>query len=106
MDFAPLFADARRDLETWLAAGQLKSYVDVQEGFENIPKTFMRIFTGENIGKQMLKIAEPQLKLELEDSSAFQTSSSSASSARSMMNRKRADASLPISSLITRSVTI
>ena len=59
MDFAPLFADARRDLETWLAAGQLKSYVDVQEGFENIPKTFMRIFTGENIGKQMLKIAEP-----------------------------------------------
>ena len=60
MDFAPLFADARRDLETWLAAGQLKSYVDVQEGFENIPKTFMRIFTGENIGKQMLKIAEPQ----------------------------------------------
>jgi NADPH-dependent curcumin reductase CurA len=60
MDFAPLFAEARRDLETWLAAGQLKSYVDVQEGFENIPKTFMRIFTGENIGKQMLKIANPQ----------------------------------------------
>ncbi len=35
-----------------------------------------------------------------------QTSNSSASSARSMMKRKRADASLPISSLITRSVTI
>ena len=34
------------------------------------------------------------------------TSSSSASSARSMMNRKRAEASLPISSLMTRSVTI
>lgn len=36
----------------------------------------------------------------------FYTSSSSASSARSMMNRKRAEASLPISSLITRSVMI
>jgi hypothetical protein len=36
----------------------------------------------------------------------FQTSSSSASSARSMMKRNRADASLPISSFITRSVTI
>jgi NADPH-dependent curcumin reductase CurA len=59
MDFAALFEDARRDLATWLAAGQLKSYVDVQEGFENIPKTFMRIFTGENIGKQVLKIADP-----------------------------------------------
>jgi hypothetical protein len=34
------------------------------------------------------------------------TSSSSASSARSMMNRNRAEASRPISSLITRSVTI
>ena len=34
------------------------------------------------------------------------TSSSSASSARSMMNRKRAEASLPISSLMMRSVTI
>jgi len=58
-DFASQFDEARRDLENWLAAGQLKSYVDVQEGFENIPKTFMRIFTGENIGKQVLKIADP-----------------------------------------------
>jgi NADPH-dependent curcumin reductase CurA len=61
MDFAPLFDDARRDLGNWLAAGQIRSYVDVQEGFENIPKTFMRIFTGENIGKQVLKIADPFL---------------------------------------------
>ena len=59
MDFASLFEEARRDLGTWLAAGQLKSYVDVQEGFENIPRTFLRIFTGENIGKQVLKIADP-----------------------------------------------
>ena len=59
MDFAPLFEEARRDLGSWLAAGQLRSYVDVQEGFENIPKTFLRIFTGENIGKQVLKIADP-----------------------------------------------
>jgi hypothetical protein len=35
-----------------------------------------------------------------------QTSSSTASSARSMMNRKRADGSFPINSLITRSVTM
>jgi NADPH-dependent curcumin reductase CurA len=59
MDFAAQFAAARRDIEGWLAAGQLKSYVDVQEGFENIPKTFLRIFTGENIGKQVLRIADP-----------------------------------------------
>ena len=58
-DFASHFAEGRRDLESWVASGQLKSYVDVQEGFENIPKTFMRIFTGANTGKQVLKIADP-----------------------------------------------
>ena len=36
----------------------------------------------------------------------YYTSSSTASSARSMMKRNRADGSFPISSLITRSVTI
>jgi NADPH-dependent curcumin reductase CurA len=59
MDFAPQFGEARRDLESWLDSGQITSYLDVQEGFENIPKTFMRIFSGDNIGKQVLKIADP-----------------------------------------------
>ena len=61
MDYAPRFAEARTALENWLDAGQLKAYVDVQEGFENIPKTFLRIFTGENLGKQTLKLADPPL---------------------------------------------
>lgn len=59
MDYAPRFEQARRELDAWLASGQLKDHVDVQEGFENIPRTFLRIFTGENVGKQMLKIADP-----------------------------------------------
>ena len=61
MDDAAQFGEARRELEGWLSAGQLKSYVDVQEGFEQIPKTFLRIFTGANVGKQTLKLAEPPL---------------------------------------------
>jgi NADPH-dependent curcumin reductase CurA len=60
-DYLAQFPEARRELENWLAAGQLKSFVDVQEGFENIPKTFMRIFTGANLGKQVLKIADPRI---------------------------------------------
>jgi NADPH-dependent curcumin reductase CurA len=59
IDFASQFDEARRELERWLAAGELKSYVDVQQGFENIPTTFLRIFTGQNTGKQVLKIADP-----------------------------------------------
>jgi hypothetical protein len=59
MDYAAQFGNARRELEAWLASGQLRGFEDIQEGFENIPKTFMRIFAGDNIGKQMLKIADP-----------------------------------------------
>jgi NADPH-dependent curcumin reductase CurA len=43
--------------------GKLKAFTDVQEGFENIPTTFLRIFTGANIGKQTLKIADPPLPI-------------------------------------------
>ena len=62
-DVALKFSEGRRALESWLDAGQLKAYVDVQEGFENIPKTFLRIFTGANVGKQTLTIAEPSLPI-------------------------------------------
>lgn len=58
-DYFDRFEAARQTMAGWLAEGQLKAFVDVQEGFENIPKTFMRIFTGENVGKQLLKLADP-----------------------------------------------
>jgi len=61
MDFAPRFGDARRDLSAWLAAGRLQAREDVQEGFENIPATFLRLFSGRNLGKQVLKVADPTL---------------------------------------------
>lgn len=61
MDFAPRFPDARRDLSAWLEAGRLKAREDVQEGFENIPSTFLRLFSGRNLGKQVVKVAEPTL---------------------------------------------
>ena len=43
----------------WIQAGELKYQVDMQEGFENIPDTLNRLFTGQNLGKQLLKIADP-----------------------------------------------
>lgn len=50
---------ALEDLGKWIANGQLKHAEDIQEGFENTPRTFLRLFTGENLGKQLLKIADP-----------------------------------------------
>ena len=32
---------------------------DIQEGIENAPETFLRLFTGQNLGKQLLKLADP-----------------------------------------------
>ncbi len=61
-DYAAEFAEGRRELETWLDSGALKAYVDVQAGFENIPRTFLRLFTGRNVGKQVLKLADPPLQ--------------------------------------------
>lgn len=52
---------ARDDLSRWLAAGELQSREDIQQGFEQTPATFLRLFRGENIGKQLLKVAEPPL---------------------------------------------
>lgn len=48
------------DLAGWLADGRLVIEEDIQEGFENVPKTFLRLFQGKNLGKQLLKLADPE----------------------------------------------
>ena len=48
------------DLSAWTASGELVVEEDIQEGFENTPKTFLRLFEGKNLGKQLLKIADPE----------------------------------------------
>jgi hypothetical protein len=59
-DFAPHFAEAVGDLVRWVGEGRLRDRVDVVEGLENAPDAFRRLFTGENLGKQLVRIAEPE----------------------------------------------
>lgn len=47
------------ELMGWIQSGELVYEEDLQEGFENIPDTLNRLFTGRNQGKQLLKIADP-----------------------------------------------
>ena len=61
IDYADRFADAAREMTGWITSGTLTFQEDVQEGFENAPRTFLRLFEGKNVGKQLLKIAEPPL---------------------------------------------
>ena len=48
--------EAIEALVGWVSAGDIVYEVDVQEGFDNIPKTLQRLYTGENFGKQLLRI--------------------------------------------------
>ena len=41
--------------------GSIAYQEDVQQGFENAPRTFLRLFQGENVGKQLLKLADPPI---------------------------------------------
>ena len=59
-DFAARFPTAIGDLATWASEGKLRDRVDVAEGLENAPDAFRRLFTGENVGKQLIRIAEPR----------------------------------------------
>jgi NADPH-dependent curcumin reductase CurA len=58
LDYLPRAPEAIKDLSAWVASGEFKDRVDVQEGLENAPKTLNRLFAGQNQGKQLLKIAD------------------------------------------------
>jgi len=59
IDYMDRAGIAVEELLGWVGSGELKFQVDLQEGFENIPDTLNRLFTGKNLGKQLLKIADP-----------------------------------------------
>jgi len=56
-DYAHRFAEGGAQMAQWLAEGKLRADEDVQEGLENAYPAFMRLFSGANTGKLVLKIA-------------------------------------------------
>jgi hypothetical protein len=58
-DYAARFSEAIGELARWAGEGKLKDRVDIVDGFEKTPDAFRRLFTGENLGKQLVRIAEP-----------------------------------------------
>lgn len=55
-DYVGRFKEAAREMADWIASGKLESREDVVEGLETFPDTFLKLFTGENIGKLVLKV--------------------------------------------------
>lgn len=58
-DRAADFPAWRAAMAGWMAEGRLKYKLDIVEGFENLPKALIGLFTGENTGKRVVRIADP-----------------------------------------------
>ncbi|MFA6134094.1 MAG: NADP-dependent oxidoreductase [Phycisphaerae bacterium] len=49
------------DMASWLKDGKMKCREHVVEGLDNAPRAFIGLFHGENIGKLIVKVAEPEV---------------------------------------------
>lgn len=56
--YAARFSEGITQLAQWMAEGKLKYAESIVEGFENTPRAFIGLFTGENLGKQIVKVAD------------------------------------------------
>jgi hypothetical protein len=57
-DFAAKFGEAVGQLAAWAKEGRIKDRVDIAEGLESAPAALRRLFTGANVGKQLIKVAD------------------------------------------------
>ncbi len=55
-DFVERYAEGINAIGHWLQTGQMKVQEDVYEGLENFASTLLKLYTGENFGKLLLKI--------------------------------------------------
>ncbi|WP_423996751.1 NADP-dependent oxidoreductase [Halorubrum trapanicum] len=56
-DFATRFGEASERLGEWVASGDLKHRETVVEGLENAPDAFLGLFSGDNVGKQVVRVS-------------------------------------------------
>lgn len=56
MDYAKDYQKAAQEMGMWMMQGKLKSKEDIYEGIENFYDTYQRLFSGEKMGKLILKV--------------------------------------------------
>jgi NADPH:quinone reductase len=54
--YAPRFAEGISQLMEWFTSGRLKNAETIMDGFENTPKAFIGLFSGDNLGKQIVRV--------------------------------------------------
>ena len=45
-----------QDMETWIKDGQIRWEETVVDGLENAPKAFIGLFSGDNMGKMLVRL--------------------------------------------------
>lgn len=58
LDYYPRALEAVQEMATWLSSGRLSYRSDIHEGLSQTPLIMNRLFTGENTGKLLVKLAE------------------------------------------------
>lgn len=56
-DYASRFPEGQRQMARWIAEGKLKYRETITDGLENAPRAFIGLFQGENLGKQLVRVA-------------------------------------------------
>jgi len=55
-DYAKDCGAAAAEIAQWMAEGKLKAKEHVVEGIENFPSAFLRLFSGDKLGKLVLRV--------------------------------------------------
>jgi NADPH-dependent curcumin reductase len=58
-DYVPRHSEAVATMLPLLQSGRLKSKEDIVEGLRNAPTTLARLYSGKNLGKQLLRMDDP-----------------------------------------------
>jgi NADPH-dependent curcumin reductase len=56
-DYRDRYPEAAAEMWGWMREGKLKSREDVVNGLGTFPETLLKLYTGENMGKLVIKVA-------------------------------------------------
>ncbi len=55
-DYKERFPEGRKQLKEWLLQGKIRPCETVVKGLENLPRAFLGLFSGDNLGKQLVQV--------------------------------------------------
>lgn len=50
--------ETNKQLAQWIEEGKIKSEISIADGFDKLPEAFRNLFTGDNFGKQIVKVSD------------------------------------------------